>query len=160
MKHLHENNLALCTSCSVTTANPKMDKMNLSNFIRTLCPYLIFHLMGVCIFFSLRIFYSTFVLPCPFPFEKKKKKNLTKRRLTLQILAILQIHFWSLLCKEKWKQRINLKVQFSDVPLWGSGLKIQRYHRSGPGHCCGAGSMPGLRTAICCGKAKKKNSCF
>lgn len=118
-----------------------------------------YFILWVFVFFFFENFLLYFCPPLPFPFEKKKK-NLTKRRLTLQILAILQIHFWSLLCKEKWKQRINLKVQFSDVPLWGSGLKIQRYHRSGPGHCCGAGSMPGLRTAICCGKAKKKNSCF
>lgn len=119
-----------------------------------------YFILWVFVFFFLWEFSTLLLSSLALPFWKKKKKNLTKRRLTLQILAILQIHFWSLLCKEKWKQRINLKVQFSDVPLWGSGLKIQRYHRSGPGHCCGAGSMPGLRTAICCGKAKKKNSCF
>lgn len=78
---------------------------------------------GCLYFFSFENFLLYFCPPLPLPFWKKKKKNLTKRRLTLQILAILQIHFWSLLCKEKWKQRINLKVQFSDVPLWGSGVK-------------------------------------
>ena len=107
MKHLHENYLALPITCSVIMPNPKTVRQICHMcFIKALCFYLIFHIMDICGFFSLRNFYSTFVLPHLSPFDKKMQQI---RRLTLQVLGTLQIHFWSLLCKGKVKTRNQFK---------------------------------------------------
>ena len=42
------------------------------------------------------------------------------------------------------------------VPMWLSRLKIQPYHCSGSGCCCGVGSIPDPGISICCGCGKKK----
>ena len=42
------------------------------------------------------------------------------------------------------------------VPMWLSRLRIQPYHCSGSGCCCGVGSIPDPGISICCGCGKKK----
>ena len=41
--------------------------------------------------------------------------------------------------------------------LWLSDLRIQHFHCSSLGHCCGAGSISGLRTSTCC-RCSQKNA--
>ena len=43
-----------------------------------------------------------------------------------------------------------------EVLLWLSGLRVWHCPRSGLGHCCGSGLIPGPGTYICRGAAKKK----
>ena len=42
--------------------------------------------------------------------------------------------------------------------LWGSGLRIQCYHCSSLGFCCGEGWIPGPGTSTCIGMAKNKQT--
>ena len=42
-----------------------------------------------------------------------------------------------------------------EVPLWHSGLRIQDYHYSSSGHCCGVGLIPGPGTSTCHGNSQK-----
>ena len=56
-------------------------------------------------------------------------------------------------------------ISCSKIPLLGillqcSGLRTQRYHCSGSGDCCGAGSVPGLGTSVCCGRSQRKKFCY
>ena len=42
--------------------------------------------------------------------------------------------------------------------MWHSRLRIWYCHCSGPGHCCGTGSIPVLGTSVCheCGKTNRQ----
>ena len=57
--------------------------------------------------------------------------------------------------RNKTPTKLNFKDLFG-VVLWLSGLRTWPCHCSGLGHCCGAGSVPGLETSTCREWPKKK----
>ena len=49
--------------------------------------------------------------------------------------------------KSNWAvhRKIGKRNREMEIPSWHSGLRIQHFHRSGTGHCCGTSLIPGRR---------------